>query len=90
VGTVSDTPAQDPTGTVAGFADATGRFLPLVVTLNAARVLDATARLLGVDHEELSRLALSAPAGSGGLVVVPYLEASARRTGRTPPGQCTG
>ena len=74
VGTVSTTPAQDPTGTVAGFADATGHFLPLVVTLNAARVLDATARLLGVDHEELSRLALSAPAGSGGLVVVPYLE----------------
>jgi xylulokinase len=51
-----------------------GHFLPLVVTLNAARVLDATARLLGVDHDALSRLALSAPAGSGGLVLVPYLE----------------
>jgi xylulokinase len=74
VSTVSTTPSADPTGTVAGFADATGNFLPLVVTLNAARVLDATARLLGVDHEELSRLALSAPAGSGGLVLVPYLE----------------
>jgi xylulokinase len=59
---------------VAGFADATGRFLPLVCTLNAARVLDATARLLGVDHTELSRLALSAPAGADGLVMVPYLE----------------
>ena len=74
VSTVSTTPTADPSGTVAGFADATGNFLPLVVTLNAARVLDATARLLGVDHEELSRLALTAPAGSGGLVVVPYLE----------------
>ncbi|KGH45312.1 xylulose kinase [Modestobacter caceresii] len=74
VSTVSSTPSADPTGTVAGFADATGNFLPLVVTLNAARVLDATARLLGVDHDELSRLALTAPAGSGGLVVVPYLE----------------
>jgi xylulokinase len=59
---------------VAGFADATGHFLPLIATLNAAQVLDATARLLGVDHAELSRLALSAPAGAGGLVLVPYLE----------------
>ncbi|WP_222194869.1 xylulokinase [Modestobacter italicus] len=74
VSTVSTTPSADPSGTVAGFADATGNYLPLVVTLNAARVLDATARLLGVDHEELSRLALTAPAGSGGLVMVPYLE----------------
>jgi xylulokinase len=74
VSTVSTTPAADPSGTVAGFADATGNYLPLVVTLNAARVLDATARLLGVDHAELPRLALSAPAGSGGLVLVPFLE----------------
>jgi xylulokinase len=71
---VTDTPATDPSGTVAGFADATGRFLPLVATLNAARVLDAVATMLRVDHEELSRLALSAPAGADGLVVVPYLE----------------
>ena len=71
---VSETPTSDASGTVAGFADATGRYLPLVATLNAARVLDATTRLLGVSHEELSRLALSAPSGSGGLVLVPYLE----------------
>jgi xylulokinase len=71
---VADVPAHDPTGIVAGFADATGRHLPLVCTLNASRVLDAAAGLLGVDHAELSRLALSAPAGAGGLVLVPYLE----------------
>jgi xylulokinase len=74
VSTVSTVPTADPSGTVAGFADATGHFLPLVVTLNAARVLDATARLLGVDHAGLSRLALTAPPGAGGLVLVPYLE----------------
>ena len=71
---VSTTPTADPTGIVAGFADATGHYLPLVCTLNAARVLDAAARMLGVDHATLSDLALSAPAGAGGLVVVPYLE----------------
>jgi xylulokinase len=72
--TVSEVPSADASGAVAGFADATGRYLPLIATLNAARVLDAATRLLGVDHEELSRLALSAPPGAGGLVLVPYLE----------------
>ncbi|MDX6325747.1 MAG: xylulokinase [Nocardioidaceae bacterium] len=71
---VSPVPAADPSGTVAGFADATGRYLPLIATLNAARVLDAAARLLGVDHDGLSDLALSAAPGAGGLVLVPYLE----------------
>nr|MDT0658416.1 FGGY-family carbohydrate kinase [Micromonospora sp. DSM 115978] len=71
---VAETPVADPSGAVAGFADATGRFLPLVATLNAARVLDAAAKLLGVDLDELARLALSAPPGADGLVLVPYLE----------------
>ncbi len=74
VSAVAEVPAADPSGIVAGFADASGAFLPLVCTLNAARVLDATARMLGVDHDGLSRLALDAPPGAGGLVVVPYLE----------------
>jgi xylulokinase len=67
-------PAHDVTGAVAGFADATGHHLPLACTLNASQVLDATAGLLGVDHAEFSRLALSAPPGADGLVLVPYLE----------------
>lgn len=71
---VADTPAADSSGAVAGFADATGRFLPLVCTLNAARVLDAAAAMVGVGLDELARLALSAPAGAEGLVMVPYLE----------------
>lgn len=74
VSAVSQTPTTDATGIIAGFASATGEYLPLVCTLNAARVLDAAAALLGVDHDELSRLALSAPPGAGGLVLVPYLE----------------
>lgn len=67
-------PIADASGTVAGFADAAGGFLPLACTLNAARVLDATARALGVSLAELSELALSAPAGAGGATLVPYLE----------------
>lgn len=70
----AEAPAADSTGAVAGFADATGGYLPLVCTLNAARVLDAMAELLGVDHAGLSQLALQAESGSGGLVLVPYFE----------------
>lgn len=71
---VSETPAADATGLVAGFADATGNFLPLACTLNATRIFDATATLLGVTLAGLTELALDAPAGSGGLTLVPYFE----------------
>ncbi len=74
VATVSKTPTADASGVLAGFADATGRYLPLACTLNGARVLDATARLLGVDHAGLDALALASPPGADGLVLVPYLE----------------
>jgi xylulokinase len=72
--TVADAPTADATGAVAGFADATGRFLPLVCTLNATKVLNATARLLAVDRAGFDALALAAPPGSGGLVLLPYLD----------------
>jgi xylulokinase len=71
---VSETSTHDPSGQVAGFADATGKFLPLVCTLNAARILDAACNLLKVSHAELSDLALSAPAGANGLTLLPYFE----------------
>ena len=51
-----------------------GGSLPLVCTLNGAPVLAAVATMLGVDFEELDRLALSAPAGAEGLTLVPYFE----------------
>ncbi|WP_431950788.1 xylulokinase [Nocardia lijiangensis] len=66
-------PSADPSGAVAGFADATGAFLPLVCTLNAAQVLTAAARLLGVDLSGLEALAAQAPPGAEGLVLLPYL-----------------
>ena len=71
---------HDPSGVVAGFADATGEFLPLVCTLNGARNLAATALLLGLTLEEMSAAALFAPPGSEGVTFIPYLEGE-----RTPP-----
>ncbi|NYG06168.1 xylulokinase [Phycicoccus badiiscoriae] len=67
-------PVRDLTGHVAGFASATGGHLPLVCTLNAARVLTAAARLLGTDLTGLDHLALSASPGAGGLTLLPYLD----------------
>jgi len=72
VSAVSDRPTADPTGEIAGFADATGRFLPLVCTLNGVGVLHAVCRLLDVTLDRLAHLALQAPPGADGLVLVPY------------------
>jgi xylulokinase len=71
---VSDTPSKDQSGEVAGFADLTGRYLPLVCTLNAARVLDALAKLLGKTHDEIGKLALAAKPGCDGLTMLGYFE----------------
>lgn len=71
---VSQTPTHDPSGSVAGFADATGRYLPLVCTLNAARILDAASQMLGKNHDEIAHLALSAQPGAHGLTLLPYFE----------------
>lgn len=76
---VADEATADPSGIVAGFADATGRFLPLVCTLNAARVLGAAARLAGADLDDLDDLALSVD-DTDGLVLLPFLDGE-----RTPP-----
>jgi xylulokinase len=72
--TVTSDPSADPTGVVAGFADATGRHLPLVCTMNATKVTDAVMRLLGVDVARFDQLVLEASPGAGGLVLVPYLD----------------
>ncbi|AIY03419.1 putative xylulokinase [Arthrobacter sp. PAMC 25486] len=71
---VAEGPSNDPTGTVAGFADASGAFLPIAVTLNAARILSSVAGLLGVTFDEFADLALAAEPGSAGVVLVPYFE----------------
>ena len=70
----SKTGSSDRSGIIAGFADATGNYLPLVCTLNAARVIEWGASLLGVSLDEFGQLAMEAKPGAGGVTVVPYLE----------------
>ena len=71
---VSTTSTHDSSGAVAGFADASGRFLPLVCTLNAARIFDAATTILGKTHDEVGALALSSTPGAHGLTLLPYFE----------------
>jgi xylulokinase len=71
---VSASATHDPSGEVAGFADASGNYLPLACTLNAAKIFDATAKLLGVDFETYSELALQAAPGSDGLMMAPHFD----------------
>ncbi|MFF0724072.1 xylulokinase [Streptomyces sp. NPDC004134] len=56
----------DPTGTVAGFADARGDWLPLACTLNCTQAVDRIAALLGRYREEVR------PGGTA--VVLPFLD----------------
>lgn len=67
-------PVRDESGAIDGVANVTGGYLPLVCTLNAAKVSDAMARLLAVDHAELSRLALAAPPSPTRPVMAAYLD----------------
>ncbi|MBJ7456845.1 MAG: xylulokinase, partial [Thermoleophilia bacterium] len=62
---VSDTPTADPTGTIAGFADASGGYLPLAATLNCTLAIDRIAGWLGLDREDV--------ADDTDVVVLPYL-----------------
>jgi len=71
---LSKTPTHDKRGYVAGFDDATGNYLPLVCTLNAARILDAGAKMLGLSLDEFGERALVAEPGAGGLTLLPYFE----------------
>jgi xylulokinase len=72
--TVSSNPTNDASGIIAGFADATGNYLPLACTLNAARVINAGAAVLNVSLDQFAELALTAKPGSEGLVLLPFLD----------------
>lgn len=85
-----DAAIADASGAVASFADATGGFLPLLATLNAARVLTAGSSMLGVELAELDRLALAAEPGAGGLTLLPYLDGERTPNLPTSTGTLSG
>jgi xylulokinase len=72
--TSAPSPMPDLSGAIAGFADAAGGHLPLLAMLNSARVMAATATMLGVDLAKLDALALAAGSDAGRLTLLPYLD----------------
>ncbi len=84
---VSDTRPGDASGTVTGFADATGRFLPMTTTINGSRILEAGRALLGVSHEEMAELALASEPGAHGATLLPYFDGE--RTPNRPHARAT-
>ncbi|MCJ7753303.1 MAG: xylulokinase, partial [Thermoanaerobaculales bacterium] len=63
---VSESRIVDPSGMVAGFADATGRFLPLAATLNCTLAVDRVAAWLQLGRDEV--------ADRTDIVVLPYFD----------------
>ena len=72
-------PSADPTGTVAGFASADGRYLPLACTLNATVAIDTVSDWLGISREEV--------VPSDGVVFLPWL--GGERTPNVPTASGT-
>lgn len=80
----AEKPVVDPQGEIAAFCSSTGGWLPLLCTMNVTTVTEQVRTLFGQDHAGLDAAVKSAPAGAGGLVLLPYL--AGERTPNVPMG----
>ncbi|MBM3866802.1 MAG: xylulokinase [Verrucomicrobia bacterium] len=80
----ADVPVVDPAGEIAGFCSSTGGWLPLLCTMNVTSVTEGVRALLGLDRSTFERVVAAAPAGAGGLLLLPYL--AGERTPNVPLG----
>jgi xylulokinase len=70
----SETPVIDPQGEVAAFCDSTDAWLPLVCTMNVTVATEAIRRILGYSLMRVDEAIRTVPAGSDGLLFLPYLQ----------------
>lgn len=81
----SPSPVVDPKGEVAAFCDSTGSWMPLACTMNVTLVTELTRALFaGWSHDHYASEAATIPAGSDGLLLLPYL--AGERTPNLPRG----
>ncbi len=80
----ADKPVIDPQGEIAAFCDSTNQWLPLLCTMNVTVATEMVRQDFGMNHEKFTATAAKAPAGSGGLLLLPYLEGE--RTPNVPDG----
>jgi xylulokinase len=77
-------PVVDPKGEIAAFCDSTNQWLPLLCTMNVTVATEMVRNDFKMDHAEFNAVAAKAPAGSEGLLLLPYLEGE--RTPNVPAG----
>ncbi len=75
-------PTADASGVVAGFADATGRYLPLACTLNCTLAIDRIAAWLGLERDAVE--------DGGEVVVLPFLDGERTPNRPRASGTITG
>ncbi|HYE30976.1 MAG TPA: xylulokinase [Methylomirabilota bacterium] len=80
-------PVVDPNGEIAAFCDSTNSWLPLLCTMNVTVATEMVRNDFGLDHAQFEKMASKAPAGSEGLLLLPYLEGE--RTPNVPDGTGT-
>jgi xylulokinase len=68
----ADAPVIDPKGNIAAFCGSTGGWLPLLCTMNCTLATELMRAPLGVELEELEASIAAVPAGSNGLLVLPF------------------
>lgn len=85
--TYADSPVIDPGGHIAAFCSSSGGWLPLLCTMNCTMATEFMRGPLGVSLEEFDKLVAQAPAGSGGLTMLPFF--SGERTPDLPRARAT-
>ena len=80
----AEKPVVDPEGEIAAFCDSTNRWLPLLCTMNVTVATEMMRQDFEFTHETFASKAASVPAGSHGLMLLPYLEGE--RTPNIPDG----
>ena len=77
-------PVVDPRGEIAAFCDSANQWLPLLCTMNVTTATELIRRDFKMDHRTFDATVARGPAGSKGLIFLPYLEGE--RTPNLPDG----
>src|SRR5437773_9329534 len=80
----AEKPVVDPQGEIAAFCDSTNRWLPLLCTMNVTVATEMVRKDFGWSHEKFAAEVARIPAGSEGLLLLPYFEGE--RTPNVPEG----
>ncbi len=80
----AEKPVVDPDGEIAAFCDSTNRWLPLLCTMNVTVATEMVREDFNWSYEKFAAEAARVPAGSNGLMLLPYFEGE--RTPNVPEG----